>query len=36
MDIVYIAAIIVLFGLAVGLVRGCARLGGPDDRREIQ
>ena len=29
MDAVYVAAIIVFFGLTVGLVLGCAKLGGP-------
>ena len=29
MDVVYVAAIIVLFGLTVALVLGCAKLGGP-------
>jgi hypothetical protein len=29
MDVVYAAAMIVLFGLMVGLVLGCAKLGGP-------
>lgn len=36
MDVVYIAAIIVLFGLAMGLVLGCAKLGGPKNKGEIQ
>jgi hypothetical protein len=29
MDVVYLSALIVLFGLAAGLVLGCAKLGGP-------
>jgi hypothetical protein len=29
MDVTYIAAIIVFFGLTAGLVLGCAKLGGP-------
>lgn len=29
MDIVYLASIIVLFGLIVALASGCAKLGGP-------
>jgi hypothetical protein len=29
MDVVYVAAIVVFFGLMVGLVLGCAKLGGP-------
>jgi hypothetical protein len=29
MDVVYVAALVVFFGLTVGLVLGCAKLGGP-------
>jgi hypothetical protein len=28
-DIVFVSALIVFFGLTVGLVLGCAKLGGP-------
>lgn len=29
MDIVYVSAILIFFGLTVALVVGCAKLGGP-------
>lgn len=29
MDVVYVAAILVLFGLTAALVTGCSKLGGP-------
>lgn len=36
MDVVYIAAIVVMFGLAASLVLGCAKLGGPKNKGDIQ